>query len=384
MKKTCKIIWWDLSGTVHGKVFCRESGGKLRAIATAEGDSSAPFSSQLRDVNVALRHMQADAIVVYGYLPEFVCFELRMPNVDNAKIKSLLGFELSRRLPVAKDDLMVSFRADRSIVEASQIPVRVFAVRMKPMIKAFDALREAGVKFDAFCHPLLTVELKRDGDMAAFPQAAPGTGLIRGENGLLELRMGDSGESLYDAETVIAEYATNKTFSKDKWYLSDMPGDFRPRRFKNRRRLAVLLGLFIVLAAGHLCWREWQDRDRQIQSYQRATRRLNARMERENSAIADIEVLGAFAEKMQGCIKEPSVIPVLETLTKQLPANAWITNFRTGNGKIAITISVSGDSSKLNNILSSLEHYPLENLRKQQGADASETLYITLGNGVLP
>lgn len=384
MKKTCKIIWWDFSGTVHGKVFCRESGGKLRAIATAEGDPSAPFSSQLRDVNVALRHMQADAIVIYGYLPEIVCFELRMPNVDNAKIKSLLNFEVARRLPIAKDDLLVSFRADRSVASASQIPVRVFASRLKSLVKVFDALREAAVKFDAFCHPFLAVELKSGNESVEFPQTAPGLKLTRGEGGLLELQMNVGGERSDAAETVVAEYAMGKAFSKDKPYLSDISSDLRPHRFKNRRRLAILLGIFILLSAGFLGWREWQDQDRQIQSYQRATRKLNVRMDRESAAIADIEALGAFAEKMQGCIKEPPVIPVLESLTKQLPANTWITNFRTGNGKIAITISVSGDSSKLNNILSSLERYPLENLRKQQGADASETLYVTLGNGGLP
>ena len=217
MKKTCKIIWWDSSGRVYGKVFSRKSRGELRVVATAEGDSSVPLSSQLRDVNIALRYMQADSIVIYGYLQDFVCFEVKMPHLDNAEIKNLLGFELPRRIPVTKDDLMVSFRADRNNAAPSPIPVRIFAVRIKAMAKIFDALRESGVKFDAFCHPFLAVNLPTGDEMVEFTQIAPGIRLIKGENGLLEMHMTDGGEGQDDAETAVAEYAMSKSFAKDKY-----------------------------------------------------------------------------------------------------------------------------------------------------------------------
>ena len=59
-----------------------------------------PLASQLREVNAELKHNQADVILDGGFVPEFICTEFYMSNLDRARLKNSLLFELPRRLPI--------------------------------------------------------------------------------------------------------------------------------------------------------------------------------------------------------------------------------------------------------------------------------------------
>ena len=374
---------WDSVGHVHGEVFLRASHGDIRKIAEADGNPSLSFSSQLREVDLSLHHKQADAILLGGHLSEFVCFEIGMPCLDQVKLKNLLRFEIPRRIPVLPDVMSISFRKMPDPNHNKQAIVRVFAVRRKIFDDLLLAVREADIHFDAFCHPFMAEDFESR-TIFACPAIAPRLALIRDERQLAELKYfpvefpdGAAG----DACSTLAAYALSKNFRTDRPYLGELPEEFRMRRFKKRKRLAILLGILVVLQVIWLGIRVWSSKDAQIQTYLRAIQRIDTRIAEQNRKIAELETSKELARKMLEAIPDESILPVLECLTQQLPHNVWMTSFRCGNGKIAITLSATGDTSQLNTIFASLNGYPLENVRQQQGPDGTEVFYVTLNRG---
>ena len=93
MAARCKVLFWNQHYQVSGLVMSFFH-GEHRVIASANADNKSSFPAQLRDVNQALKNFQAESILVGGFLPEYICFELYMPHVGRTELKNMLTFEL--------------------------------------------------------------------------------------------------------------------------------------------------------------------------------------------------------------------------------------------------------------------------------------------------
>ncbi len=370
MAGKCKILLWDRNSRVSGVVAVRK-GDAVTKLASVQGTAGTPFVSQLREVNAALKKYRTDAIVLGGFLPEYVCLEIPSPNVDRRTLQNMLRFELPGFLPVPAEGMSVFFR---QIDDGNgRKKTRVFAVRSRVWRELLDQIREAGIKFDAVCHPFMAVEAS-----CAFPEVAPGLELAAGEGGLVSLKRAEPFGGPDASADVLAAYALSREFRQDKAYLADVPEEFRIHRFKTGRRIAIVLTLIVAVAGSSLLYRHWADRDRQVEQYRRAIGRIDEQLLAQNAGIENERVLGAFAGKMLEVVNEELLLPVLGLLSGKLPGNVWMTSFRGGNNRIALTLSVTGEASGLNEVWGELGNWELENQRQQDGPDGTRILYITL------
>ncbi len=378
MAETCKILFWNLNGHVRGLVAARDSRGGLKILASAAGNATLPFPLQLREVDAALRHSQAEAVLAGGFVRDFVCCEFPMPNHPPALLRNAVRMELSRHFPLSSAELVFGFRPIPIPDSPHQVRVRVFAVRTGAYDELIGKLKESGLRFDAFCHPFMAAEIDREHPRAVFPDTAPGLEMVMNDAALAEMCVGTEEPSPDRTGEVLAACALGRRFRQDKKYLSPLPEELRLRHFKKSRRLLILLFLLMLTLAGSLGWRYWSDGNQRLRRYRRAEIKLSEELRVRNGRLEEIRNLNQFARKMSDAIDTPPVLPVLEELSQRLPLSAWVTAFRSGGGKIALTVSVTGDGAPVDAALAELDGWMVENQRQQQGADGAETRYITL------
>lgn len=378
MAGKCKILYWNQSDRVSGAVISLQADGTPVTLASASGSAGMPLSSQLREVNAELKHNQADVILISGFIPEFICTEIFLPNLDRAKLKSSLLFELPRRLPILTDGMVCFFRPLPLPDDPHRLKVRVWAVKRQIWSELENHLQESAIRIDAFCHPFLAAELDEKHPAAEFPQVAPGLALVQGENGLAHMVRRDVSGLTDKTGEVLAAYGLSRNFRQDKIYISETPENLRLHRFTKSRNLAFILGLLIMILGGALIYRHWEDQDRQQNAYRRELLQLDSKIRSMNGRIEEVKTLGEFARKMQDARDDTSILAVFEMLTEKLPANVWVHSFRAGNHQIALSLSVAGDAVGLNENLADLPDWNILNLRQQRGSDGKEIWYITL------
>ena len=342
MAGKCKVLYWDQKDHVSGAVFLQQSNGTVKRIASAQGLPGASLVSQIQEVNSALKHNQADVILISGFIPEFVCTEFYLPYLNRSKLKNSLRFELPRRFPMLSDGMICFFRPIQINEDVHHLKIRLWAVKRQIWSQVEDRLSEAGMKIDAFCHPFLAAELKPSCPTVGFPQTAPGLALSSGENGLAYMVRRDISEQIDMTGEFLAAYGFSKSFRQDKIFLSEIPDSIRLHRFTKSRNFAFVLGVLAAVLCGALIYRYWDDQAR-------------------------------HQEK-----DDTSVLTVLEMLTEKLPSNVWIQSIRMGNHRIALTLSVTGDATSLGDNLADLPGWNIQSQRQQRGTDGKEVWYITL------
>ena len=378
MAGKCKVLYWDQKDHVSGAVFLQQSNGTVKRIASAQGLPGASLVSQIQEVNSALKHNQADVILISGFIPEFVCTEFYLPYLNRSKLKNSLHFELPRRFPMLSDGMICFFRPIQINEDVHHLKIRLWAVKRQIWSQVEDRLSEAGMKIDAFCHPFLAAELKPSCPIVGFPQTAPGLALSSGENGLAYMVRRDISEQIDMTGEILAAYGFSKSFRQDKIFLSEIPDSIRLHRFTKSRNFAFVLGVLAAVLCGALIYRYWDDQARHQENYRRALLRLDSEIRKMNSRIEEVKPLGEFAQKMQEARDDTSVLTVLEMLTEKLPSNVWIQSIRMGNHRIALTLSVTGDATSLGDNLADLPGWNIQSQRQQRGTDGKEVWYITL------
>lgn len=378
MAARCKVVFWNQHYQVSGLVMSFFH-GEHRVIASANADNKSSFPAQLRDVNQALKNFQAESILVGGFLPEYICFELYMPHVGRTELKNMLTFELPRRIPYLYSETTTFFRIIPNDDNTGKDKIRVFALPTRVWNNFLEQMKSVGIKFDAYCHPFMAARLAKASLTAEFPQTAPGYFLIQMENGLAEMRMTEKRMTSDDRTgEILAKYGLQKCFYHDKKFLSEIPEELQLHRYKKYRTILILQIFILCCLTGALVYRYWTDQDRQIGKILEETRKLEGKLRQQNAKIEELRITSQFAEKMNEAVNRQAILPALEILSNTLPSNTWVSSFRYGNQRIALTLLVYGDSSNVNNKFASLEEWIVENQRQQQNDRGSETWYITL------
>lgn len=374
MTGKCIVFLWDnyrLSGNV-----VHFPHDEFTVIAQCDGDPQNSFSTQLREVSSRLKKHHAESVILSGFLPEFICFDIHMPAVDRNTIRNMLQFNLSSYLLISIELMTIFFRIVRR--EDNKNIVRIFAMRTQGWRDFIDQLKESGVSIDAYSHPFMAADLATDCEKIAFPLIAPGFQLSLNEQGLAILGRTNHIEVEDKSVEVLARYGLSRNFYHDKAFLSNLPEHSRIHRFKNRKRIAVLLSLLVVVSGSFLTYLHWKDQHDRIESYHRAINLLDNKLHEQNEKVASLSSIGNFAAKMLEVSNSEPVLPLFETLSSKLPANTWATSFQSGNNKVSVTLSVKGDSTSLSTALNELGNWQLENQRQQDGPDGSSSWYINL------
>lgn len=378
MSATCKILYWDSDYQVKGIAAAQSSRKGLEVLASARGELGSSFASQLHAVSKELKHTQADAFLLGGYLSEFICFELIMPKLNRAALKNALQFELERRIPALKEGMSTSFRVMPGPTDR-QVKVRVFAVRSRVWDELLDRIKGSGIRFDAICHPLMAVELGDEKKCAEFPDISPGQSLVLGENGLAELLLASCDSGIPDTTPeILAAYALSPEFKPDRPYLGNLPEEFRVHRFKHRRNFSIFLGIVTACLCGILFYLNRSDRVEQVSLFQQAINKADARLRAQKVKNEKLRPISKFTEKMLETVQNEPILPIFDMLTEKLPNNVWVTSFRTGNTQFTVTLSVSGDSANLAAILANVDPWLVTSQNQQRQGDGTENWVVTL------
>ncbi len=378
MGKKCKIIYWDNQYHVQGIVATLGSSDELQILSHIKGDANTPFVSQLREVYTLLKCSQAEAIVIGGFLPEFICCDLKMPLLDHEKMRNALEMELSRQVPLVKEEMDISFRILPEMTSnGRKVTVRIFAVRSKIILDLWDQLREANIYTDAFCHPFMASILTAEIDSVEFSETAPNLKLQKNMDGNSELSLCQNSTDIDKTSEAIATYSLNKKFDVDKKYLSNVPDDLKIKRFKKSRNFTIFLIIAIIVSSSIYIYRSWSNQDYQIRAYKSAIYELNSKHKITERRLEEEKKIGLFAEKMLIAMEDIEILHIMSSLSNKLPSNVWVSSFRASGERVSLTLSVKGESSTLNELLNELPLWSVENLRQQQNAE-NQTWYVTL------
>jgi len=363
------VVVWDENYRVKGIVVSagRGGGGFTRL---SEADAEAPsLAAGLAEVWAQPEFREADVIMLSGFMPESVCFELPLPPAGYAQLNGLLQFELPRRLPCPPSELKVFFR------RVGTAAVRVFAIRAPQWEKVVAAVRESGIRCDAIVHPFMAVTE----EFAYFPGFVPGLCFRQSEpDKLMEPALPPDEAISGDLPETVLNFAASQKWSAALKYLSPLPPDLKPQRF---RCLKAALALLLVLCLGSgvaLGLRHWLDNRERDSLIGQALDGFDTALAQQTQARPGLEELNALAVKMLEATGEIDPLPGVAVLTTALPENAWIINFRSGGGGVMLTLLATGSSGPLVNKLNALEGFEVDSLRQQLNPDGAVTVYATL------
>ena len=194
----------------------------------------------------------------------------------------------------------------------------------------------------------------------------------------MRLNGDDEAEPAGNLPASIAEYALSAEFQRDKKYLSALPPGLQIQRYRYWKIAAAILAVFAVLSAVVLGYLHIIDRRNVAMAIQREVDEAGYRLEYLTQALEQGRAVSETAAKILDGLNDVDPLPVMAQLTRSLPDTAWITSFRTGNGDLAITLAVSGNTEPVNTVLNQLPGFAMDSLRQQTNPDGSATLYVTL------
>ncbi|MGE4301847.1 MAG: hypothetical protein AB7F40_09635 [Victivallaceae bacterium] len=363
------VVVWNENYRVSGIVASAgRGGGDFTRLLEADAEASSLVAG-LAEVWTRPEFREADVIMLSGFMPESVCFDMPLPPVGYAQLNGLLQFELPRRLPCPPSELKVFFR------RIGKAAVRVFAIRVSQWDKIIAAVRESGIRCDAIVHPFMTVTE----EFAYLPQFVPGLCFRQSEpDGHMEPAMPSDDAVSGDLAETVLKFAAQEKWNEALKYLSPLPSDLKPQRF---RCLKASLALLLVLCVGSgvaLGLRHWLD-DRERESIiGQALDGFDTALAQQTQSRSGMEELNALAVKMLESTGEIDPLPCIAALTAALPENAWIINFRSGSGSVMLTLLATGSSGPLVNKLNALDGFEVDSLRQQLNPDGAVTVYATL------
>ncbi|WP_176014990.1 hypothetical protein [Victivallis sp. Marseille-Q1083] len=356
----CKLIVCNRNGSLTGIVAERtgKSGQCLISIPDGGTERSNGFS----------------VVVAVAAFSNYACFELILPQTGYSELTNLLKFELPRRVPYPAAEMTVFCR--KFSAAGGKQRVRVFAVKTSEWNGVLETLQ--GVKLDAIVHPFMALPADLDSPVY-LPEFEPDY-LWCKDSDLWEMRLKDDDEvePAGNRPASIAEYALSAEFQRDKKYLSALPPGLQIQRYRCWKIAAAILAVFAVLSAVVLGYLHIIDRRNVAMAVQREVDEAGYRLEYLTQALEQSRAVSETAAKILDGLNDVDPLPVMAQLTRSLPDTAWITSFRTGNGDLAVTLSVSGNTEPVNTALNQLPGFAMDSLRQQTNPDGSATLYVTL------
>ena len=363
--------------------------------------SSAKQLAGAKDVSALWRelwkdlHGDGELIVLTGAIPNGVFFTFDTVALPPREQRDALLMELPRQLLTPPDDPMVQFMPTTSPDPAGMESLNVYTVERKSLEAALSPLRRGRLRADELIHPLLMV---RPGDPATFlPGIDPGF-CFR------DRRFHRTGND--DRERLAAEDAWKKViatycdFSSSQLKFQELfpillvargiiSGDFRrrrkelqllpkevhPVRFRGQLRLTALLLVALITV---LTWRFVRERWHDFCEY----RQVNAEVNSLKTKISQMKGTIARSGKEQKEIvkvlntgmDDREVLRDLAAISKLLPTNVMLSDFRWNESEIALTLQSENENLDLSEVFSPLRRWKVSDVQHRNARQSAITV----------
>lgn len=410
-KKCVVISWDDKREKLYGLIAKKGKGGSLSISKFVETDEfEGDFSEKLSHVYRELSPSEQHLVVLGGYIPRCVCFELRMPKMSPSDLYDAIGYDLPRYVPTSFEKMVYGYRVIPEPEKEGDalLRLRVMVCDNEVWEELLSACTTASMKVDLLIHPFMAFDpLLSDRQIVYLPQVHEDLVFSSDSNdglrkitfsvavdNLVECQLRLEGDFQLDASALkrelpdacvpgclLANYALGHEVTKDHSMLNHLPKHLVPERFRGLRvsfifMMLVVLGLLISFFSR--LW--WEDRERYF-----ALRSEIEKVDRKTTVLKnDIKKKSDFDTLIRKIydadVGNDEVVHGLQQLTKKIPTHIWVKNFQSRGFDVDLQLETLKDASADTKFLDRLKNiYDIEDMHTRKNVkDGTTTIYVRL------
>ena len=340
-------------------------------------------------------HGGGELIVLTGAIPDGVFFTFDTVALPPREQREALMMELPRQLLSPPDDPVVQFMPTSSPDSSEMESLNVYTVERKALETALAPLRRGRLRADELVHPLLMV---KPGDPAAFlPGIDPGfcfcdrrfrrTGDDDSERLAAEAAWRKIMERHFAFETaelkfpelfpilLVARGVITGDFRRHRKELQLLPNEVHPVRFRGQLRLTALLLVALIAVLTYRFVRErWHD----FKEYRQVTAEINA-LKNQTSQMKGYIARSAKEQKeiakvLNTGTNSREVLRDLAAISKLLPPNVMLSDFRWNESEIALTMQSENENLDLSEVFAPLRRWKVADVQHRNARQSAITV----------
>lgn len=390
------IITIGADSSLHG---VRLRGGRqltvLRAVELPPGTGSP--AERIKELLGRLERRREQIVLLAAALPGSALFRCRTPLLPARELASALEFEVPQqvlRLPAAWRMQFVSEPAGTEELDAT-----VQITPQEEFDKLCELLEKLHLPADEYLPPFLTLPVLPSGSRVYLPAFEPdfywmdgsfhpyreGIECNRELIDLLrkEIRFADgSGEPAYRKflpELLIGRFAAAPDFARHRAGVEILPKALRPQRLRSQLRLAVLLGILLLLLAG---WNglgsvlAFHTEYSAITARTRSARQKTAEIQRKlRSRDREYKEMSRILDLNVG---DREMTVTLGRLSSALPSSVLVSNFRLTDTGVEMTLQTTQEDLDLGAALRKAPGFKVATLQNRRVNDTLTMITLKL------
>ncbi len=398
--KECISITWDKNFNVFGLSLKNDKQIIGNSSCIAEEKT---FPERLKSVYEKLYTNQDQFIIIGGYIPSAVCFELVIPPLSKKEIEQYLHYELSRQLPFPVNDLKWCYRVLPEDNDISEKKIKIFAVLEEKWDELFNEIISSGIKVDNYIYPFFAVNPLFSDQSICFPGIEDDFFLkftVESEDCYMQKNSREKDEltnsistffeekyqeeklekeEAFLASLVLAEYFFTKEFIKDKSLNIKIHNELQPKRFKNLKIISVFLLIILLVLSGSYFIRKRMNVMHILNSLDNEKVLLSSAIKKINYRYLKVKKYDTAIEEIEEATPDAvNPIEYLQVLTKSIPGNIWMTSFASSKDKVNVTLQTNSSAGNITATLNKNKLFKTENVRKRKTSNGSQYIYLTL------
>ncbi|QSH40056.1 hypothetical protein P0136_01685 [Lentisphaerota bacterium ZTH] len=384
---------------------------KLNRVIHRPATEDTALEQRLSYIYKVYKFESAETILAGGYLPQTVCFELKIAKMARNELRSALEFEIGSRLPIALDELSWDFcvvreeKADDSEESVQHVVVRIFAVPAAARADIIEKLSAEKIHIDALVSPLMCIDpllagrdIKLECAIDDFTLRKPSLDGLRHmwpshsndnsislQDTILEYfndpdtDLLEPPSPLQDTALLMLAWGLRRKNEKDLGGFAALPEQAKPVRCIWLKRSAYLLGaLLLFFLVGYL-YRVRSDASLRMQQVKNEKALLQDQISKLNFYLKQNSVnekaLYSLANLQRGMA---SPLLTMGLLAGKMPKIMSIYQLRADGCNSDLVLKCPSDKTDINQWLSGINQMEVSNIRYRRNYDGSRVLYFKL------
>ena len=407
--KKCISITWNKNKHVFGISLKRNAKNNHIALHAFCNNEEYSFAERLKDVYNKLYINQDQSIVIGGYIPSAVCFELKLPPLSSKDTVQYLYYELARQIPYPVHKLKWWFRYLTAKENETEQHVRVFAIFEEEWNELLGEITLSEIKIDSFVYPFMALNpffqdtgisftgideefffCPASNSEDAFMKKMPSSpscqkNILEGNDVILKFfKEKYEGLNIETPENFIpslllAEYCLSPNYLRDKKLNIPTPSELQPKRYKSQKIISIVLFIILIILSSSYIIRQKIDTMETINALTDEKVLLLATIKKINVEYRKNQKYETIINEIEESTpKAIEPIKYLQALTKAVSANIWMTSFASNKDKINITLQTKSDAGNVISELNKSRLFRTENVRKRKTSSGNQYIYLTL------
>lgn len=355
-----------------------------------ETDASAAWRELWKELRAG-----GDLIVLTGAVPDGVFFTFDTVALPPREQRDAVMMELPRRLLSPQDDPVVQFMPTPSPDSTEMESLNVCTVERKSLEAALAPFRRGRLRADELVHPLL---MTRPDDPAAYlPGIDPGfcfqnrrfhtvggddSGRLAAEKEWREKFGACFGFDVPPADfaelfpvLLVARGVISGDFRSHRRELQLLPKEVHPVRFRGQLRLtALLLAALIAVVA----WRFGRERWHDFREYRKVAAEINAlksqTQQMKNFIARTAKEQKEIAKVLNSGTCKREVLRDLAAVSKLLPPNVMLSDFRWSESEIALTLQSENENLDLSEVFAPFRGWKVSDVQHRNARQSTITV----------